>query len=317
MGKIDILDRRFFAGSDRFAELINMEIYHGEKVLAPGKLELLNRSYPSLMSASGEKERDILMYDFGQDICYGLEIETESDYSMPERIMVYDASEYECQIREIDREHRKSKAYESYREKKSRMKETDSLKPVITMVLYVGEGRWRGRKKLGELFRISQKAARHSGALFNDYGFPLMEADYIDAQNYHTDLREFFQAMQCRGDKERLEELVRLERFQKLSHETEVVISAHLNNHVLLRKVEEEGEPMCKALDDWIKEEKQNGRKEGRREGRRVGRKEGKQEERIRILRSLLLEGLDEQTIMRVTGCSRKEYAAAEGRINI
>lgn len=211
MGKIDILDRRFFAGPDRFAELINMEIYHGEKVLVPEKLELLKRSYPSLSSASGEKERDILMYDSGQDICYGLEIELESDYSMPEHIMV----------------------------------------------LYMGEGRWRGREKL--------------------------------------------------------EELIRLERFQKLSHETEVVISAHLNNKVLLRKVEEEGEPMCKPLDEWLKEEKQNGRKEGRK----VGRKEGKQEERIRILRSLLREGLDEQIIMRVTGCSREEYAAAGGMINI
>ena len=313
MGKIDILDRRFFAGSDRFAELINMEIYHGEKVLVPERLELLKRSYPSLSSASGEKERDILMYDSGQNICYGLEIELESDYSMPERIMVYDASEYECQIREIDREHRKSKAYEACREKKSRMKEIDCLKPVITMVLYMGEGRWRGRKNLAELLRISQKVASQSGVLFNDYGFPLMEADYIDVRNYHTDLREFFQAMQCRGDRKRLEELIRLERFQKLSHETEVVISAHLNNKVLLRKVEEEGEPMCKALDEWLKEEKQNGRKEGRK----VGRKEGKQEERIRILRSLLREGLDEQIIMRVTGCSREEYAAAGGMINI
>ena len=299
MGKIDILDRRFFARPDRFAELINMEIYHGDRVLAPGKLELIKRSYPSLSSISGEKERDILMYDSGQGICYGLEIETESDYSMPERIMVYDASEYEYQIRELNGKHRKQKDYQKYQEMKSRMKETDFLIPTITLVLYVGEGHWRGRKKLGELFRILQRTACQSGDLLNDYSFPLMEADYIDAQNYHTDLREFFQAMQCRGDRKRLEELIRLERFQKLSHETEVVISAHLSNKVLSRKVEEEGEPMCKALDDWIKEEKQN------------GRKEGKQEERSRILRSLLLEGLDEQIIMRVTGCSREEYDAA------
>ena len=48
-----------------------------------------------------EKKRDILIEDKSRNLYFGMELETESDYSMPERIMVYDACEYECQIREF------------------------------------------------------------------------------------------------------------------------------------------------------------------------------------------------------------------------
>ncbi len=99
MGKLDRKDRPFFSDAGRFAELININLYQGEKVLIPENLRLLQRKYPSLSSESGENERDILMLDKKHHICYGLEIETESDYSMPERVLVYDACEYEYQIK--------------------------------------------------------------------------------------------------------------------------------------------------------------------------------------------------------------------------
>ncbi len=54
MGKIDVLDKRFFEDRTRFAELINTEIYHGERILVPEELEPLKRSYPSLGAASEE-----------------------------------------------------------------------------------------------------------------------------------------------------------------------------------------------------------------------------------------------------------------------
>lgn len=307
MGRIDILDRQFFAEPARFAELINTELYQGREVLQPKRLQLLKRSYPSLVSASGEKERDILMYDTGQNICYGLELETESDYSMPERVLVYDACEYEYQIRENCTGHRKRKDYKEYRDRKSRMKRSDLLIPAMTMVLYLGEGHWCGRMRLKELFGTAKEGRRRTGLMLQDYRFPLIEADAVNIQNYRTDLKEFFQAMQCRGKREKLKELCRMESFQNLCRETEIVISAHLNNKTLLKKVEEEGAHMCKALDDWLKEEKRNGKREGRKEGRREGRKE----ERIRIVHSLRLEGMEEEIIKRVTGCSPEEYAAA------
>ncbi len=168
MGRFDILDKRFFEDRERFAELLNREIYHGREVLVPEYLEPLKRKYPSLTSASGEMGRDVFMRDIRQDVCYGLEIESGSDRSMPERVMTYDAGEYEYQIREIHKGHMGRKGYQDYRDKKSRMKEDDLLMPTVTMILYLGEGHWEGRIRLKEMFRIPEAVEEQLGGLLRD-----------------------------------------------------------------------------------------------------------------------------------------------------
>ena len=233
---------------------------------------MLKRRYPSLSSPCGELERDILIQDIEQNICYGLEIETESDYSMPERVIAYDVCEYEYQ-----------------------MKEKDNLLPTVTVVLYLGEGHWQGRRRLSQMFHMPAERRKSLGVSLYDYDFPLIEADYVRPENYRTDLKEFFQAMQCRKDRVKLRELFQTERFRKLGPETERTIARHLYIKSLIHKIEKEELPMCKAFDDLMKEE----------------RREGKKEEKIRIVRQMIKEGLEEQLIRRITKCTREEYAAA------
>lgn len=307
MGKIDIADRPYFSDRERFAELVNIALYHGEKVLRPGDLVLQNRKYPALSNAYSEMERDVLMVDMRQNICYGIEIETESDYGMPERIMTYDACEYEYQMREIGQKHKDQKNYKNYREKKSRIKESEYLFPMVTVVLFLKEGRWEGRRKLSQMFRMSAESQILLGDNLRDYDFPLIEADFVNPDNYDTDLKEFFKAMQCRRDREKLKTLFQTEEFRHLCPETERVIARHLHVARLLKKIEKEELPMCKAFDDLMREE----RREGRREGKREGRQEGKREERLRIIRQMAKAGLDDTSISRITNCTREELAAA------
>lgn len=304
MGIKDIVDRPYFSDSQRFAELINISLYQGEEVLRPENLISQRRRYPSLSSTCGEMERDILIRDGRQNICYGIEIETESDYSMPERVITYDACEYEYQMREIDRGHRERRDYQSYREKKSRMREDDILLPTVTIVLYLGEGHWQGRRSLSQMFRMPVELRKTLGLNLHDYDFPLIEADYVRPEDYRTDLKEFFRTMQCRRDRDKLRELFHTESFQRLSPETERTIARHLHIKSLVYKIEKEELPMCKAFDDLMKEE--------RREGKKEGRQEGKREEKIRIVRQMIREGLEEPLIRRITKCTREEYAAAE-----
>lgn len=313
MGKQDRKDRPFFSDKERFAEFINCNIYHGEQIILPENLELLKRKYPSLAGASGEKERDVVMKDWRRNICYGLEIETESDYSMPERVMVYDACEYEYQIKEIYKRHTDEGSYDSYREKKSRIKEDDFLLPVITAVLYLGEGHWDSCSCLTGMFRMLTKGDMpQEEEYLNDYSFPLIEADYVNPEDYRTDLKEFFQAMQCRQDKKRLAELFQSERFQTLSVETVEEIAVHLSMKGLMRKIEkikteEGGVAMCRAVKEWLEDE----RNQGRREGIREGKKEGKKEEKQQIIKRMQAEGLEENLIRRMTKCTKAELAAA------
>lgn len=310
MGKIDITDRSFFSNHERFAELINVNLYHGENILLPEKLITLSRSYPSMSSSSGSKNRDILMKDIRQNICYGMEIETESDYSMPERVMTYDVCEYEQQIKEIHHGHTDRRDYQNYREKKSRMKKSDFLLPTITVVLFLGEGHWAGRRTLSQLFCIPPRTRNLLGSMLHDYDFPLIEADFTNSENYRTDLKEFFQAMQCRKDRKKLKTLLHAKNFQHLKAETEQAIAIHLHIQRLTAKMEKEDIPMCKAFDDLMKEQERNGKREGRKEGKREGRKE----EKIIIIRRMLKAGLDESIISRTTKCTRKELAMAAGK---
>lgn len=132
------------------------------------------------------------------------------------------------------------------------------------------------------------------GEMLPDYGFPLLEADYVDAEAFETDLREFFQAMQCRNDKEKLRELLESERFKRLTEETAWTIAVHLDRKRLETRIEKEEFGMCIALDELLADE--------RAEGRRS------------IIRNMIQQGLDEEFICSIAGCTQQEFAsAAEG----
>ncbi len=317
--------RVFFSDKERFAELLNLHLYHGAKVLSSENLVQRKREYSSLADVYGQKNRDILMEDTKNRICYGVELETEADYSMPERIMVYDACEYEHQIRAICRKHQEEGTFEEFRDRKSRMKKEDFLLPTVTVVLYLGEGHWEGKRRLTDLFPLPVYAAESSGNGICDYTFSLLEADFLSTEDHRTDLKEFFQAMQCRQDRERLKKLLRSDGFQRLGPETELAIAAHLNIRRLVRRMRKGEVPMCKAFDDLMQEERRNGRKEGMergiekglekgiKKGKKEGKKEGKKAERLGIIGRMKKEGLEEAQIIRLTRCTKEEYAAAPG----
>lgn len=294
MGYKDLTGKVFFADKTRFAELMNVMLYQGKDIVKPENLVQMSREYPSPLK-NGEKRRDILMKDIEQNICYGLELETESDYSMPERVLVYDVCEWETQIQEMSKRHERM----NYRDKKSRIRQRDFLLPVVTVVLYLGTGHWQGKRRLTELFHIPEEIREMLSPVLPDYGFLLTEADYMDADAYRTDLREFFGALQCRGDKHKMAMLMQKECFRKLREDTAWMIAVYLDKQRLMGKIEKEGLDMCQALDELLEDKK--------REGKKAGRKE----ERMLIICSMLREGLDSALISKITGCSEEELMMA------
>jgi hypothetical protein len=314
MGKLDTIDKKYFKDAGRLAELFNINLYGGNRVVQPGELEVEGRRYPSLAANSGEKSRDIMALHRGKGLCYGLEVETESDYSMPERVLVYDACEYEKQMSELDKAHR-DKGYKDYREKKSRIKANESLNHVLTTVLYLGEGIWEGRRALSEMTDVDDEVKTLLGRRIQDYNVYIIEADRVNPENYTTDLREFFQALQWRNDKESLHRFIKSPQFQDLNTDAQLAITLHTGMTGIIKKVKEEKKPMCKAVEEWIEEERDIGREEGRKEGRKEGIKEGEQKGRsgaiAEMMRRMLAAGMDEAAILKITQCSKEELAAA------
>ena len=224
-------------------------------------------------------------------------------------------SEYEHQIRAICRKHQEEGTFEEFRDRKSRMKKEDFLLPTVTVVLYLGEGHWEGKRRLTDLFPLPAYEADSSGNGICDYTFSLLEADFLSTEDHRTDLKEFFQAMQCRQDRERLKKLLRSDGFQRLGPEAELAIAAHLNIRRLVRRMRKGEVPMCKAFDDLMQEERRNGRKEGMEKGLekgiKKGKKEGKKAERLGIIGRMKKEGLEEAQIIRLTRCTKEEIGRA------
>lgn len=267
MGKRDVYTSPYVADRERAAELINVNMYGGEQVVKPELLTRLRGGYPSLASISGERSRDILLEQEKPQMRYGIELETETDYGMPERVMLYDVCDYEAQIKEEDKKHRANREYDGYAEKKSRMKKTDRLIPITTLILYLGEGKWKGPRRLSEMIKHADEGNGEVRAWVQDYPILIIEADYVNPEDYTTDLKEFFLALQSRNDKQKLQKLFRTDRFQDLSRETELAIAVNLNLKTMIVKMEEEELSMCRAFEELMTEQEELGMEKGIKRG--------------------------------------------------
>ena len=155
---------------------------------------------------------------------------------------------------------------------------------------------------MSELFRIPSIIQRITDLRIPEYDFHLAEADYVNAKDYETDLREFFQALQCRKGKKKLNELCHSERFHNLEPEAVQAIAIHIDRKRLMPKVKMEGIEMCQAFDELMEDMKMEGIKEGERRGR------------ISILRQMLEEGMEESLVLKIAKCTKEELAVAAGR---
>lgn len=301
MGKYDSLDTAYFTSKERMAEIIRVGLFRNEGGPLAKELAPIRTKYPSLKSESGANERDGLFLCENHNVKYGLEIENYADYGMAKRIFVYDACEYESEVLELESAHKVNKDFSDFEEIKSKLKKTDRLYPVINTVLYLGPGRYKGRRNMYELFRSCPSSVKpYLADKIQNYGFAVVEADYTNPENYKTELRQFFQAMQARNDFIRLKGLFEREDFINLSSETQKVIAIHLDNKIMTKKVVEEEEDMCKAIRDMLKEAKSEGIIEGKEEGIIEGKMEGKMEGKIEgkiegkmnLLKELVKDGL-------------------------
>ena len=87
MGKKDVYTRPYFADKKRFADFVNVHLYGGKEIVRGEALTGIWGVYPFMGSSAGEKSRDVFMEHESPKMRYGIELETESDYGMPERIM--------------------------------------------------------------------------------------------------------------------------------------------------------------------------------------------------------------------------------------
>lgn len=150
----DLAEKYLEAYPDVFADIVNGLLFHGEPVIDPSSLEEAESTgIYKCDNEIHETRRDIAKYIqttisteyiLEEDISYteetilkicliGLENQTSVFYLMPARCMEYDAASYRKQLN-VSADFGKRKS--------------DKIYPVMTLVLYFGEKKWKGPLRL-------------------------------------------------------------------------------------------------------------------------------------------------------------------------
>lgn len=155
MGKKDVTQKIFWEDNARFAELFNVVLGKGEIVLRPEELTKEESTVLEIVKKENnktfiEKYRDVIKKVTTDMTCFLIGIENQSDvnYAMPLRVMLWDALSYQEQIRNLERRHKVNGELTSGAELLSGIKKEDRLKPVCTIVVYYDEKEWDGSRPI-------------------------------------------------------------------------------------------------------------------------------------------------------------------------
>ena len=314
MGKRDAAAVSYFRDNERYADLINVYLFHGKGVVRPEDLrEQKDREVgilPPVYEAAFENSKlrkppEGLYIQKYRDsvrkvalgtvfVVIGLEHQDKIHYAMPVQVMMKDAAGYDEQVRMIRKEHRRRKDLQDA-EFLGGFSRRDVISPVVTLVIYYGREPWSGPRNLKEMMAYDQ-LPEEIRALINDYPIHILEVKrYEETELFKTDLREVFGFIQRSEDSRAVNEYLERhrERFENLEEDAFDMIasitgSGELKNIKQMNRKEGGKIDMCEAIKQMIAagkaegraEGKEEGRAEGRKEGRAEGRKEGKEEGR-------------------------------------
>ena len=195
-------------------------------------------------------------------------------------------------------------------EKLSGILKTDRLQPVYTVCLYSGTDPWDGPRTLSDMMAFHPND-NYLRFLFRDYPLNLFCVnEHSGFDEFHTDLRQLFRAMNCRKDKQKLTELMGDKLYSHLNEDTWDAIAVMTDNAALLQNKEafrntygnQEGFDMCQALDELMADKMNEGILIGKHEGILLEKQNS--EAKIRtIISNMLAGGVSCENICRFLEC--------------
>ena len=211
IGAIDAITKAYIRKNEVFADAFNYFMYDGAQVIQPEQLKELDPTEIAILFNENntkepqnakkeiiQKYRDHLklatIKEDGESayILLGVENQTDVNYAMPVRNMLYDALQYTRQVTMIADKHRAQKGKSEYgasnrAEFISGFHKNDKLLPVITLVLFFNADEWDGPRSLMDMMEITNPIIRR---LVVDYPIYV-----IDPQSLKdSDFESFIQA---------------------------------------------------------------------------------------------------------------------------
>lgn len=194
MAEKDTAEKQLLQYADVFANVANVLLFDGEKLIAPEELEdVLPRStYCGKKGKLREQERDVAKLWKKNKIriaFLGLENQTDIDARMPVRVLSYDGAAYRNEIN----------------------KKKSELYPVVTLVLYFGyQKHWRKPRRLKDCVHIPEKLKKY----VSDYRINVIEVAWLPEETiakFDPTFRvvaEYFSQMRKKEDYHPSEEVI-------------------------------------------------------------------------------------------------------------
>lgn len=287
MGKKDIGLKSYLGDARRYADLWNGGVFEGRQMIKAEELEMIPPSLPKAgKRVVLERTRDLVMMQSRQGhrlAVFALENQMKIDYSMPVRIMLQEALEYDQQIRKLmrkneekDRAYREgngTKVYHDAGEYLYKICEEDKLYPVVTLIIYWGEERWKGPRSLHEMICFNtpeMSMGEELKKLIPQYPLHLLDlSEFHHFEYFKTELRPLFELYQKRNDRKAFMEYLKADGGGRSMDDESWYLLGQLTHsrdiHKLVKEKKsemEEEKDMCKAIEDL----KNEGRAEGRAE---------------------------------------------------
>ena len=293
----------------RFANLFNAKIFDGMQVIKPEDLKPIEGETHILFQTKDGKKQEIQRY---RDVTMrwkekmnlmilACENQDKIHYAMPVRTMLYDGLSYVQQMKRMW-DLRDEPAEMTNDEFLSKFCKDDKICPVITLVFYFGEKEWDASLDLYGMFDIEEILHMNNNLrkYIPNYTINLIEAARLENLDvFQKDLQVIFGLLKCRKDKQKLKQYVEdnKEFFKSVDMDTGMAIGAFMNSDSIMNEIKNQNEggrvDMCKAMEDWAAEE----REEGRLEGRLEGKLEGEENKLVDLIRKKLAKGKDIATI--------------------
>ena len=200
---------------------------------------------------------------------------------MPVRVMLQEALEYDKQLKVIKRKNRKLEITNPKMDSGeflSQVRKSDRLNPIITLVVYWGSEKWERADSLHNIidFGEDKELAEQLKSMIPEYPLHILNlSECQDYEGFQTELKLLFELYARRNDKQELRKyLENHEECKRIDEETIWTLGqlANIKQLEAYKGKEKEDVDMCKAIDEWLADEREEGLKQGREQGSIAGR---------------------------------------------
>lgn len=263
----DTITKEYMKDKKIFSDVFNYYVFDGKQIIKEEDLKELDTNLieMDIKDSSFQRYRDvykeatIMLDDRATYFLLGIENQSNVDYSMVIRNMLYDSLSYRIQVRDIEKKNKNGKMKMNFI---SGLRKEDRIKPVISLVVYFGMDKWDGPKDLHSMFKESVRKKEILQYVPN-YKLNIIEPYRMKDEDFdklHSELKIVLQFIKYSNNKEKIKELI--DNCEPVEKETVMLINevtdAKMNYETKEGKV-----VMCQAIKEMLEDAKTEGKAEG------------------------------------------------------